>query len=85
MPGTDTILRFYPDFDKKEFIKLIFDESFEKMELKKKMHHTTGCLHKTLPESYLEALEILKKTAPYVKGIEAMFCSIKTSRWSLVI
>lgn len=68
----DTIQRFYPDFDKNKFVKLIFDEGWEAMELKEKMRHTTQCLHKTLPESYEEALEILKKAAPFVKGFEAM-------------
>ena len=68
----DTIQRFYPDFDKNTFVKLIFDEGWEAMELKEKMRHTTQCLHKTLPESYKDALEILKKAAPYVKGFEAM-------------
>ncbi len=68
----DTIQRFYPDFDKNKFVELIFDEGWETMELKEKMRHTTQCLHKTLPRSYKEALEILKKAAPFVKGFEAM-------------
>jgi 3-methyladenine DNA glycosylase AlkC len=50
----------------------VFDESFEGKELLDKMKHTTKCLHDTLPESYKEALEILKKAAPHVKGFEAM-------------
>jgi len=68
----DTIQRFYSDFDKKKFVDLIFDKTFESKELKEKMAHTTLCLHETLPESYKKALDILKKTAPHVKGFEAI-------------
>jgi 3-methyladenine DNA glycosylase AlkC len=68
----DTIQRFYPEFDKKKFIRLVFDETFADKELKDKMRHTTLCLKKTLPESYKEALEILKQAAPHTKGFEAL-------------
>jgi 3-methyladenine DNA glycosylase AlkC len=68
----DTIQRFHPVFDKETFIKLIFSDGFESMELKEKMRHMTKCLHETLPESYQDALEILKKAAPYIKGFELM-------------
>jgi 3-methyladenine DNA glycosylase AlkC len=36
------------------------------------MHHTTLCLKKTLPESYKEALTILKEAAALAKGFEAL-------------
>jgi 3-methyladenine DNA glycosylase AlkC len=68
----DAIKKHYPPLDKKRFLQLMFDESFETKELLDKMRHTTRCLHDTLPESYMEALEILIKTAPDVKGFEAM-------------
>ena len=59
-------------FDKSQFLKLMFDETFEAKELLDKMKHTTKFLHDTLPKSYKEALDILKKAAPQVKGFEAM-------------
>lgn len=68
----DTFQRFYSDFDKKKFINLMFDEAFETKELKEKMRHTTQCLYETLPKSYQEALAILLKAAPHVKGFEAL-------------
>jgi 3-methyladenine DNA glycosylase AlkC len=68
----DTIKRFYPQFDKERFVGLVFGSGWEKKELKEKMRHTTLCLHETLPKSFKEALEILKKAAPYIKGFEAM-------------
>ncbi len=68
----DTIKRFYPQFDKERFVGLVFGSGWEKKELKEKMRHTTLCLHETLPKSFKEALDILKKAAPYIKGFEAM-------------
>jgi 3-methyladenine DNA glycosylase AlkC len=68
----DAIGEQFPAFDKKQFLRLMFDESFDGKELLDKMKHTTKCLHDTLPKSYKEALEILKKAAPHVKGFEAM-------------
>ncbi len=62
----------YPAFDEPRFFKLVFDESFAAKELMDRMSHTTRCLKQVLPESYAEALEILKKTAPQVKGFEAL-------------
>lgn len=68
----NAIRSHYPAFDKSQFLELMFDESFEKKELLDKMKHTTQCLHDTLPKSYKDALNILIKAAPDVKGFEAM-------------
>jgi 3-methyladenine DNA glycosylase AlkC len=68
----DAIQKQHPDFDKKRFCRLMFDKSFETKELLDKMRHTTQCLHDTLPKSYKDALNILRKVAPHVKGFEAM-------------
>ena len=68
----DSIQKVYPRFNKEKFLQLIFDESWGSLELKAKMWHTTGCLQKTLPNNYVEALVILVKAAPTIKGFEAM-------------
>lgn len=68
----NTIQQFYPEFDKKRFLQLVFDDTFADKEILNKMRHTTQCLKKTLPESYKKALDILKKAAPHAKGFEAM-------------
>ncbi|MBN1270643.1 MAG: DNA alkylation repair protein [Candidatus Aminicenantes bacterium] len=68
----DALLKCYPQFDKNTFISSIFDEKFETLELKEKMRHTTECLYRTLPQEYIQALDILKKAAPFIKGFEAM-------------
>jgi 3-methyladenine DNA glycosylase AlkC len=59
-------------FDKQRFLELMQDESFDGKELLDKMKHTTKSLFATLPKSYKEALDILIKAAPDVKGFEAM-------------
>lgn len=68
----DAIKRHHAPFDKPRFFELMFDASFDEKELLEKMRHTTRCLHDTLPGSYEEALDILIKSAPDVKGFEAM-------------
>lgn len=68
----EAIKNVYSDFEVAEFLKLIHDESWDTLELKAKMWHTTKCLHKTMPNDYLEALVILVKAAPTIKGFEAM-------------
>ena len=68
----DTILKYDPEFEKKKFIRLVFDENWEQLELKARMRHTTLCLHETLPQNYKLALDILVKIAPFIKGFDAM-------------
>ena len=67
-----TIAMFYPGFDTEKFYECIYDESWPSLELKAKMHHTAECIHKTLPDSYPRALDILKKIAPTIEGFEGM-------------
>ena len=68
----DIIKKHYPKFDKKKFLSLVFDAEFKSRELKEKMWHSTRCLQKILPNDYKEAVDILIKIAPEVKGFEAM-------------
>lgn len=68
----DVLRRFYPRFDKKRFVKLVFDDEFEGRELKSKMRHTAQCLGQVLPKPYKKAVDILRKAAPNVTGFQAM-------------
>ena len=68
----EPIKKNYHKFDDGKFLKLIYDDTWENLELKAKMRHTTKCLHKTLPGDYIEVLTILMKAAPEIKGFEAM-------------
>jgi len=68
----DEIKKHYSEFDKQKFIKLVFDENFKSKELKERMRHVTICLQKILPKDFKLVVEIFKKSAPNVKGFEAM-------------
>lgn len=59
----DRMLKHYPAFDSKAFLKAIFSPAFHSMELKARMRHTTYCLHKFLPNDYKKAINILKPVA----------------------
>jgi 3-methyladenine DNA glycosylase AlkC len=79
----EAVKRFYPGFDKQRFIDLIFDDAQEERELTEKMRHTSRCLHQTLPESFPEALEILKQIAPLIKGFDALTLPDFVARYGL--
>lgn len=68
----ETILKYFSTFDKTKFLELIYDKTWDSLELKAKMRHTTVCLQATLPNNYKESLDILKKAAGHIKGFEAM-------------
>jgi len=68
----DTIGKVYPNFNKRKFLDHIFDGTFKAMEFMERSKHVTLCLHEALPQSYNEALDILKTAAPLVKGAEAL-------------
>lgn len=68
----ESLKKVYPLFDSEEFVNTVCDKDWPARELKEKMRHTALSLHKFLPENYPEALEILLKIIPYVKGFEAI-------------
>ena len=62
----------FADFDGDKFFSYIFDDDWEKRELKDRMRHISRSLHKTLPAQYPKALDILLCIAPDFKGFDAM-------------
>jgi 3-methyladenine DNA glycosylase AlkC len=76
----DAIKSPYPNFDKEQFIDLVFDKNWADKELKDRMRHIAVSLGKTLPGDYAKAVDILKILAPSIKGISefggflGMFC-----------
>ena len=66
------IVEYYPDFDKEKFFKIVYNKDWKSKELKEKMRHISVALNATLPENYKDAINILIKIAPFVKGFEAM-------------
>ncbi len=68
----DGIYDHYPNFDKKEFFNRVFDDSWESLELKERMYHVTRIMAEFLPSGYEEAVKILMKAAPGIKGFGSM-------------
>ncbi|MDR2010844.1 MAG: DNA alkylation repair protein [Bacteroidales bacterium] len=56
---SNTLIEIYPEFNKPEFIKDIYSAGFEAKELKERMRHTTIVIHKYMPSSYKETVELL--------------------------
>lgn len=63
----------YKPFQSNSFHKSIFDETWEKKELKQRMRHIAETLYKFLPQDYKQAVEILKQIAADFNGFEYMF------------
>ncbi len=62
-----------PAFEHKRFVKAVFAEPWEALELKARMRRITETLKQFLPDDYDAALERLKPAAVYFSGYEAMF------------
>jgi 3-methyladenine DNA glycosylase AlkC len=64
----------YPVFPTKTFIQDVFDDSWEKLELKARVRHITQIIGILLPSDYPEALKILRSTLPHLteQGFEKM-------------
>ena len=68
----DAIERVHPAFDRDRFASLVYDGTWESLELKGKMHHITRALHETLPQDYPQALQILRTIAPSFHGFNTL-------------
>jgi 3-methyladenine DNA glycosylase AlkC len=69
------IIKEYPAFDKKKFLKLVFNSDWDKKELKQRMRHASIALHEVLSPDYRKALKILMKASEGAKGFDAMIFS----------
>jgi 3-methyladenine DNA glycosylase AlkC len=63
----------YKEFNKDEFTKAVFDESWEFLELKERMRHIAIKLDDFLPFPYTKQLDILKPVSKGFYSFEAMF------------
>ena len=57
-----------PDFNKKKFTRLIFDESWEERELKDRMKHTSRVLHEFMPGDFKKATPLLHKLVDQIEN-----------------
>jgi 3-methyladenine DNA glycosylase AlkC len=69
------IIKEYPAFDKKKFLKLVFNNDWEQKELKQRIRRISNSLHEVLPADYRKALNILIKSSAGAKGFEALIFS----------
>ena len=65
----------YSAFNSERFEELVFDGAWKQLELRARMKHLVKALKETLPENYLDALEILKPVSKKFSGFEAMIFS----------
>jgi len=72
---SDEIIKIYPSFDKKKFLKLVFNNEWENKELKQRMRHASHALNKVLPSDYKDSLGILMKASAKFCGFDAMIFS----------
>jgi 3-methyladenine DNA glycosylase AlkC len=58
---TDIAAAIVPAFDKKKFIRLIFDAEWESRELKERMKHTASVLHRFFPGNFEDTAKMIEK------------------------
>ena len=62
----------YPEFESTTFKGSVFEDTWDNLELKERMHHIALKLYETLDKPYPEALGILVKASAGMKGFESM-------------
>lgn len=68
----DSLNKQYPSFNQKQFLQTVFDEQWTHRELKQRMRHITHSVHKHLPVSYGQQIEILSGIAHQFSGFTAI-------------
>jgi 3-methyladenine DNA glycosylase AlkC len=69
----DTIKVVYPLFEKEHFLALIYNDSWDQLELKQRIRHITISLGQSLPGAYAEALDIMNQIAEKCSGFPYLF------------
>ena len=64
---TNALASTIPDFDRATFLKQIFNDDFNSMELKERMKHTSKVFHGFLPGEYPETIKLIKNTIEVLK------------------
>jgi len=64
--------KVHQPFDEVRFKKLVFDNDWEKRELKERMRHISVCLGELLPEKYEDSLKILSNVSIQFSGFDSM-------------
>ena len=74
------VMDILPDFNKQSFLKAIFNQEFEQLELKGRMKHTSKVFHEHLPfdfplcaKYWIQIAQVLIKQKKQSYGLELMF------------
>ncbi|AEE50525.1 DNA alkylation repair protein [Haliscomenobacter hydrossis] len=59
-PFSDLVQKVWPPFAPDDFLQKVFDDQYEKLELKQRTRHIAHCLRACLPEDYRTALGIVQ-------------------------
>lgn len=78
---SEELTEIYPDFDKNRFRRLVFDKSWDLLELKQRMRHITQCLHDLLPQDFQKASKIL---SDYSKAFQKKTPGIDSQSFELM-
>ena len=70
---SNEISKHYPVFNQRAFSQSVFDQHWQKKELKQRMRHISECLHQHLPADYKTTIDILKPASAQFGGFEHMF------------
>jgi len=69
---SEAVFDKHPKFNKQNFVKDVFSDGWDMLELKERMRHIVICLNKNLNLEYTKAIVILKEIAPLFNGFAAM-------------
>jgi len=58
----DVVTSVHPAFSRDQFLQEVFDDGWAQLELKNRMRRITECLESSLALSYVEALQVLRKS-----------------------
>lgn len=62
-----SVTEVYPSFNKKEFIKKIYETDFDQKEWKDRMKYTTVVFHAFIPQNFTEAVSVISKIIENIK------------------
>lgn len=65
----------YPAFDRRRFLGLVLDDTWDRLELKGRMRHVTEALVRTLPQDYRAALAVVMAVERDFDGFDHLLFS----------
>ncbi|GGM27712.1 hypothetical protein GCM10011351_11980 [Paraliobacillus quinghaiensis] len=63
---------YYPNFDHDKFQTFVFQNDWDSLEFKQRVHRITTSMHRTLSFTYKETLSLLYKCAPEFEGLQGI-------------